>query len=82
MATEQMRCDGTEMQSILTVMRTHFGWGQVMVSKKVSFFFPNLTCNDNPADIFTKPLAKPKFRRFVDLLGLRPNNEKDGIKDK
>ena len=38
--------------------------------------------DDNPADIFTKPLAKPKFRHFVELLGLRPNDEKDGIKNK
>jgi len=27
--------------------------------------------DDNTADIFTKPLSKPKFRRFVELLGLR-----------
>ena len=36
--------------------------------------------DDNPTDIFTKPLAKPKFRQFLELLGLRPNNETDGIK--
>ena len=27
--------------------------------------------DDNVADIFTKPLAKTKFRHFVELLGLR-----------
>jgi hypothetical protein len=27
--------------------------------------------DDNPVDIFTKPLAKVKFRHFVKLLGLR-----------
>ena len=27
--------------------------------------------DENPADIFTKPLAKAKFCHFVELLGLR-----------
>jgi hypothetical protein len=27
--------------------------------------------DDNMADIFTKPLSKSKFHRFVELLGLR-----------
>jgi len=27
--------------------------------------------SDNVADIFTKPLAKPKFIQFVETLGLR-----------
>ena len=27
---------------------------------------------DNPADIFTKPLGRPKFIKFRDMLGLRP----------
>ena len=31
---------------------------------------------ENPADIFTKPLAKVKFQRFVRLLGLRLINER------
>jgi hypothetical protein len=30
-----------------------------------------LPTDDGPADIFTKPLAKAKFRRFVEMLGLR-----------
>src|SRR5882762_4938951 len=33
--------------------------------------------DDNPADIFTKPLAKAKFRRFVELLGLREIDAKN-----
>jgi hypothetical protein len=74
MATEQMRCDGTEIlcsevpshcveyslvvkQSILTVMRIHFGWGQVMMLKKVSFFFPNLMCK---IDAFAHALGNCK----------------------
>ena len=36
--------------------------------------------DENPADIFTKPLAKAKFQRFVELLGLRAINERDGRK--
>jgi hypothetical protein len=27
--------------------------------------------DENPSDIFTKPLAKAKFRRFSEMLGLR-----------
>jgi hypothetical protein len=27
--------------------------------------------DDNLVDLFTKPLARPKFERFVDLVGLR-----------
>lgn len=27
--------------------------------------------SDNVADVFTKALAKPKFKQFVELLGLR-----------
>jgi hypothetical protein len=36
--------------------------------------------DENPADIFTKPLAKAKFRKFVEILGLRAINEGDGSK--
>jgi hypothetical protein len=32
--------------------------------------------DDNPVDIFTKPLAKAKFCHFVELLGLRKTNLK------
>jgi hypothetical protein len=60
-------------------VRYHFVREAVEDGKMSVVYVPT---DDNPADIFTKPLAKPKFRRFVDLLGLRPNNEKDGIKDK
>ena len=34
--------------------------------------------DENPVDIFTKLLVKAKFRKFVELLGLRLINEKDG----
>ena len=27
--------------------------------------------DENPSDIFTKPLAKTKFRRFAEMLGVR-----------
>jgi hypothetical protein len=33
--------------------------------------------DDNPADIFTKLLAKTKCQQFVELLGLRPTNVED-----
>jgi hypothetical protein len=39
-----------------------------------------VSTDENPADIFTKPLAKAKFRRFVELLGLRAINKRDGRK--
>jgi hypothetical protein len=28
--------------------------------------------DENPMDIFIKPLVKAKFQRFVELLGLQP----------
>ena len=30
--------------------------------------------NDNVSDIFTKPLPRPKFAKFVESLGLRRSN--------
>jgi len=43
---------------------------------KVSVVY--IPTDDNPADIFTKPLAKTNFRRFVELLGLRAIDESVG----
>jgi hypothetical protein len=36
--------------------------------------------DENPADIFMKPLAKAKFQKFMEILGLRAINERDGSK--
>jgi hypothetical protein len=30
--------------------------------------------DDNVSDIFTKALAKPKFKHFIELLGLRDSS--------
>jgi hypothetical protein len=43
---------------------------------KVSVVY--IPTDDNPVDIFTKPLAKAKFQRFVELLGLRAIDENVG----
>jgi len=45
---------------------------------KVSVIY--LPTDDNPVDIFTKPLAKAKFQRFVELLGLQLIVKRDGSK--
>ena len=49
-------------------IRYHF-IREAIEDQKVSVIY--LPTDDNPADIFTKPLAKAKFRRFVEMLGLR-----------
>ena len=36
--------------------------------------------DENPTDVFTKPLVKAKFRRFVELLSLQAIDERDGSK--
>ena len=58
-------------------VRYHFIHEAVEDGKVSVVYIPT---NDNPTDIFTKPLAKTKFRKFVELLGLRLINEKDGNK--
>jgi len=58
-------------------VRYHFIREAVEDGKVSVVYIPT---DDNPADIFTKPLAKAKFRRFVELLGLHLIDEKDGSK--
>jgi hypothetical protein len=58
-------------------VRYHFIREAVEDGKVSVVYIPT---DDNPADIFMKPLAKTKFRRFVELLGLRPINDKGGSK--
>ena len=58
-------------------VRYHFIREAVEDGKVSVVYIPT---DDNPADIFTKPLAKTKFRRFVELLGLRTINDKGGSK--
>ena len=50
-------------------IRYHFIREAVEDGKILVKYIPT---DDNTADIFTKPLAKQKFRHFVELLGLRP----------
>jgi hypothetical protein len=58
-------------------VRYHFIREAVEDGKVSVVYIPT---DENPADIFTKPLAKAKFRRFVELLGLRAINERDRSK--
>jgi hypothetical protein len=58
-------------------VRYHFIREAVEDGKVSVVYIPT---DDNLADIFTKPLAKTKFRRFVELLGLRPIDDKGGSK--
>ena len=45
-------------------IRNQVKQGQIMVS--------HIPGDENPTDIFTKPLAKPKFTKFQSMLGLCP----------
>ena len=56
-------------------VRYHFIREAVEDGKVSVVYIPT---DENPADIFTKPLAKTKFRRFVELLGLRAIDESVG----
>ena len=58
-------------------VRYHFIREAVEEGKLSVVYVPT---DDNPADIFTKPLVKAKFQRFVELLGLRPTKVEDGRK--
>ena len=49
-------------------VRYHFIREAVEDGKLSVIYIPT---DDNPADIFTKPLAKAKLRQFVEMLGLR-----------
>ena len=49
-------------------IRYHFVREAVEDGKITLKYIPT---DENPADIFTKPLAKAKFRRFTELLGLK-----------
>ena len=56
-------------------VRYHFICEAVEDGKVSVVYIPT---DENPVDIFTKPLAKTKFRRFVELLGLRAIDESVG----
>jgi len=49
-------------------IRYHF-IREAVEDKKIEVIY--IPTDDNTSDIFTKPLAKLKFRRFVEMLGLR-----------
>ena len=53
-------------------LRFHFIQEAVQDEKIAVSYVPT---KENPSDIFTKVLAKPKFLRFVDMLGLRVENK-------
>ena len=53
-------------------LRFHFIREAVQDEKITVSYVPT---EENPSDIFTKALAKPKFLRFVDMLGLRAENK-------
>ena len=38
--------------------------------------------DENVSDVFTKALAKPKFQRFVEMLGLRDEGQPEGERRK
>jgi hypothetical protein len=44
-------------------------------NKKISVSY--IPTNDNVADVFTKALSKPKFQRFVELLGLKTSRKSE-----
>jgi hypothetical protein len=48
-------------------IRHHFIHEAIEDAKLSVVYIPT---DDNPTDIFTKPLAKTKFRRFMELLGM------------
>ena len=50
-------------------IRHHFAREAIEDGKLSVVYIPT---DDNPADIFTKLLAKGKFRQFTELLGLGP----------
>ena len=58
-------------------IRYHFICEAVEDGKVSVVYIPT---DENPADIFTKPLAKAKFRGFVELLGLGAIDENIGSK--
>ena len=58
-------------------VRYHF-IREAVEDRKVSVVY--IPTDENPADIFTKPLAKAKFRGFVELLGLGAIDENIGSK--
>ena len=56
-------------------LRYHFV-REAVEDKKIKVAY--IPTDENVSDIFTKPLPKPKFQKFVELLGLRdkgPNLE-------
>jgi transposase InsO family protein len=59
--------DVTETRSKHIDIRYHFV-REAIEDKKIDAFF--IAGVDKPADLFTKPLARPKFERFRDMLGL------------
>ena len=54
-------------------LRYHF-IREAVESKKI--FVNYIPSEENVADIFTKPLAKPKFEGFIETLGLKNINQK------
>jgi hypothetical protein len=58
-------------------VRYHFIREAVEDGKVAMVYIP---ADEKPADIFTEPLSKAKFRQFVKLLGFQPVEEEAGSK--
>ena len=60
-------------------LRYHFIREAVEDEKLVVSYIPT---DENVSDVFTKALAKPKFQRFVEMLGLRDEGQPEGERRK
>ena len=60
-------------------LRFHFIREAVQDKKITVSYIPT---EENPSDVLTKALAKPKFQRFVEMLGLRVEKEGELRKEK
>ena len=59
-----------EHQSTMKHVHCAYHWICDLVDQK-QIAISHVPGNENPADIFTKPLGRLKFTKFQDMLGLR-----------
>jgi len=60
-----------EHQSTMKHVHRAYHWIRDLVDQK-QITVSHIPSNENPADIFTKPLGRLKFTRFWAMLGLHP----------
>jgi hypothetical protein len=60
-----------EHQSAMKHVHRAYHWIRDQVERK-QIVVSHVPGDENPADIFTKPLASPKFAKFRSMLGLCP----------